>query len=93
MSAHRVQFYENDDVLISALTDQPFPIDSVVMGEIALSGEVRPVSHATLRLKEAAKLGFHGALIPVGSTAPPKGVKSAAFRTLGQLVDHLTGRA
>ena len=79
--------------LISALTDQPFPNDSVAMGEIALSGEVRPASHATLRLKEAAKLGFHAALVPVGGTPAPKSIKVAAFRTLGQLVDHLTGRA
>ncbi|MCA3565781.1 DNA repair protein RadA [Bradyrhizobium sp.] len=78
--------------LISALTEIPFPIDAVAMGEIALSGEVRPVSHAALRLKEAAKLGFHEALIPAGGAAV-KGMKPATFRALGQLVDHLTGRA
>jgi DNA repair protein RadA/Sms len=78
--------------LISALTEIPFPTDAVAMGEIALSGEVRPVSHAALRLKEAAKLGFHEALIPAGGSAV-KGMKAATFRALGQLVDHLTGRA
>jgi DNA repair protein RadA/Sms len=78
--------------LISALTEIPFPTDAVAMGEIALSGEVRPVSHMALRLKEAAKLGFHEALIPAGGAAV-KGMKAATFRALGQLVDHLTGRA
>ena len=78
--------------LISALTDHPFPIDSVAMGEIALSGEVRPASHSALRLKEAVKLGFREALIPAGGAEAPKGVKVAAFRTLNQLVEHLTGR-
>ena len=29
--------------LVSALTDEPVPADSVVFGEIGLSGEVRPV--------------------------------------------------
>ncbi|HEX2150937.1 MAG TPA: AAA family ATPase, partial [Stellaceae bacterium] len=43
--------------LVSALTETPVPHDIVVFGEIALSGRVRPVAHADLRLKEAAKLG------------------------------------
>src|SRR5277367_1577647 len=44
--------------LVSALTDTPVPADTVVFGEIGLSGRVRPVAHAEARLKEAAKLGF-----------------------------------
>ena len=63
------------------------------MGEIALSGEVRAASHAVLRLKEAAKLGFKEALMPTNGHGIPKAIKAAHFRTLGQLVDHLTGRA
>jgi DNA repair protein RadA/Sms len=50
--------------LISALTDEPLPKDSVVFGEVALSGEIRPAGRADLRLKEAAKLGFKNALAP-----------------------------
>ena len=37
----------------------------VVFGEIGLSGEVRAVSQMDGRLKEAAKLGFASALMPV----------------------------
>lgn len=47
--------------LISSLTGAPLPKDSVYFGEISLSGGVRPVVHASLRLREAAKLGFTGA--------------------------------
>jgi len=36
----------------------------VVFGEIGLSGEIRAVSQAQARLKEAAKLGFTGAWSP-----------------------------
>lgn len=50
--------------LVSALTMEPVPADTVVFGEIGLSGEIRPVSQADARLKEAAKLGFTAALIP-----------------------------
>jgi DNA repair protein RadA/Sms len=44
--------------LLSALREIPVPSEAVVFGEIALSGEVRPVGHREARLKEAAKLGF-----------------------------------
>ncbi len=50
--------------LVSAVTDRPVPAETVVFGEIGLSGEVRAVSRAQARLKEAAKLGFTGALTP-----------------------------
>jgi DNA repair protein RadA/Sms len=50
--------------LVSALTLEPMPADTVVFGEIGLSGEVRPVGQAEARLKEAAKLGFGTAITP-----------------------------
>src|SRR5712691_9055134 len=51
--------------LVSALTETPVPADTVVFGEIGLSGRVRPVAHAEARLKEAAKLGFTAAWVPL----------------------------
>ena len=50
--------------LVSALAHEPVPADMVVFGEIGLSGEIRPVSQADARLKEAEKLGFATALMP-----------------------------
>ena len=50
--------------LVSAATDHPVPAETVVFGEIGLSGEIRAVSQAEARLKEAAKLGFTGAWTP-----------------------------
>jgi len=50
--------------LVSAMTGQPVPADTVVFGEIGLSGEVRAVAQRDLRLKEAAKLGFRQAWVP-----------------------------
>ncbi len=38
----------------------------VFFGEVGLSGAVRPVPHANLRLKEATKLGFARAVAPQG---------------------------
>ncbi len=78
--------------LISALSEQPFPIDTVALGEIALSGEVRPAAHASLRLKEAAKLGFSRALVPDRAGEAAKGIKTTGFASVRALVDHLAGR-
>jgi DNA repair protein RadA/Sms len=52
--------------LASSALDAALPQDSVVFGEISLSGDVRPVSRMETRLKEAAKLGFGRALAPLG---------------------------
>lgn len=50
--------------LVSAASGQPVPSDAVVFGEVALSGELRPVGQTDARLKEAAKLGFTRAFLP-----------------------------
>jgi DNA repair protein RadA/Sms len=63
----------------------------VVLGEIALSGEIRPVAHAGLRLKEAAKLGFESGWVPRGIKGGD-GLRLAEFGNLRQLVDEVLGR-
>jgi DNA repair protein RadA/Sms len=78
--------------LISGLSERPVPADAVAFGEIALSGEVRPVAHGPLRMKEAAKLGFERALVPATSTSEKTALSLTGFKTLGTLVEHLLGR-
>ena len=58
--------------LVSAALDQPLSADTVIFGEVGLSGEVRSVSQADLRLKEAAKLGFEAAWAPPRRSTRPK---------------------
>jgi DNA repair protein RadA/Sms len=53
--------------LLSSFTNTPLPEDTVIIGEIGLGGEVRPVKQTEVRLKEAAKLGFKQAIIPATS--------------------------
>ena len=45
--------------IVSALVDHPLPPDLISFGEIGLAGELRQVAHASRRLAEAARLGFH----------------------------------
>jgi DNA repair protein RadA/Sms len=78
--------------LVSALSERPVPADAVAFGEIALSGEIRPVAHGPLRLKEAGKLGFERALVPAAITSDKSGLTLSGFRTLGAFVDHMLGR-
>jgi DNA repair protein RadA/Sms len=50
--------------LISAYSGVALDGNSVYFGEASLSGAIRPVSHAAMRLKEAQKLGFTAAAAP-----------------------------
>jgi DNA repair protein RadA/Sms len=51
----------------SSFRNQPLPQKLVAFGEIGLSGEIRAVSQADLRLKESRQLGFRQALVPKGT--------------------------
>lgn len=73
--------------LISSYLDAPLPVDGVAFGEIALSGDVRPVGRADARLKEAAKLGFKRALAPFGVDGA--GLKVDGVDTVQALVRRL----
>jgi DNA repair protein RadA/Sms len=44
---------------------------TVVIGEVGLGGQIRPVSQLELRLREAAKLGFKKAIIPAAQAETP----------------------
>ncbi len=77
--------------LVSALSEKPIPSGAVVLGEIALSGEIRPVAHAPLRLKESAKLGFEQAWVPK-EVKGGDGISAAHFANLRALVDQILGR-
>jgi DNA repair protein RadA/Sms len=78
--------------LVSALAERPVPHDAVMLGEIALSGEIRPVAHLATRLREAAKLGFGRAWLPraTGDKDAPLDVRS--FTRLSDLVDQMLER-
>ncbi len=52
--------------LLSAREDTALPADTVVFGEISLSGALRPAPQTENRLKEAQKLGFTAAITPAG---------------------------
>ena len=79
--------------LISALADKPLPRDCVWFGEVSLAGEIRPVAHAAIRQKEAAKLGFGKAFGPSGSLQGRSGADQIELSLLPNLVDRIMSGA
>ncbi|MCV6594502.1 MAG: DNA repair protein RadA [Silicimonas sp.] len=78
--------------LLSAREDASLPRQTVVFGEISLSGTLRPVGQTETRLKEAAKLGFEAAIVPDRSkTGPAAGMKVQKMPDLAALVGDVFG--
>jgi DNA repair protein RadA/Sms len=75
----------------SSARDIPLAPGLVVIGELGLAADVRPVGGVPRRLAEAARLGFDHAVVPEGVGAErPKGMRvdeagnlGDAFRSLG----------
>ena len=72
-------------------SDKPLPRDAVWFGEVSLAGEVRPVAHAAIRAREAAKLGFGTATGPVDAEPGIDGLRYSGLRLLPNLVDRILG--
>ncbi len=56
----------------ASFRDRVVDPQTVLIGEVGLGGQVRPVSQTELRIKEAAKLGFKRAIVPKSSVSYEK---------------------
>lgn len=79
--------------ILSSNVDMAVGRGFCMAGEVGLTGEIRPVTHISRRIAEAAKLGMTDIIIPKGNLkgveAPPEGIRihevskvEEAFRTL-----------
>ncbi len=50
--------------IASSYREKHIPADLALIGEVGLSGELRPVSRLAQRVREAAKLGFKRCIVP-----------------------------
>lgn len=71
--------------LASALRDKPVPLDVAAFGELGLTGQVRPVSLASVRDREAARLGMKRIV------AAPRGVTDSPRLVSAQTVTDAIG--
>ncbi len=71
--------------IASSMRDLPVRADTVLIGEVGLSGELRFVGQMNARLREAAKLGFKTAIVPRWSRRSepfPEGIEILSARSL-----------
>ena len=77
--------------ITSSLRNIPVKAETVLIGEVGLSGELRMVAQMPSRLKEAEKLGFKSAIVPrrMRRGEPwPDGIQVIEVRSLRQALDH-----
>jgi len=80
--------------IASSFKDAPTRPFDVVFGEIGLTGEVRAVSRAEQRVKEAQKLGFKRIIMPEKSLkgwSPPSGIEIIGVETVAQALSAALG--
>ena len=52
--------------VVASYRDLILPAGTVLLGELGLGGQLRPVGQLELRLQEAVRLGFRRAVVPKG---------------------------
>lgn len=74
--------------ILSSRAEKEIPADTIILGEVGLSGEIRSVSNLEARLTEATKLGFKKAIIPRtrGKIKMPKGMDTIEVKSVLELV-------
>jgi DNA repair protein RadA/Sms len=78
----------------SSLRECPIDHGTVVLGEMGLGGEVRAISQAELRVREAAKMGFRRCILPYRNLAkldPIDGIELIGVHEVGEALDVVLG--
>jgi DNA repair protein RadA/Sms len=75
----------------SSHLDKTVDPQTLLLGEVGLAGEVRGITQAEMRVKEAAKLGFNRCLIPGGNLkqVKVKGMELIDVRTVEEALEKL----
>ena len=80
--------------VISSFKDIVIDDKTLVFGEVGLSGEIRAVSQAPLRVREAVKLGFEKVILPkacLKAAGEIKGVQLIGVSNVRELISILNG--
>ena len=76
----------------SSLRNRTIRAGTAVFGEVGLAGEVRGVSQASLRVREAAQLGFTRCVVPEGNCSAadvPEGIELVGVKTVSDALEQL----
>ena len=76
--------------ILSSFAQKEIPADTIILGEVGLSGEVRHVAALESRIKEAEKLGFKRAITPsLKNINKPKKLTVVEVRSVKDLMREL----
>lgn len=75
--------------LASSFLDRPIDKQTLLIGEIGLTGEIRAVGQIQSRLKEAAKMGFTKCLIPSSTIKQLPKIKGMTIESVSFLKDAM----
>jgi DNA repair protein RadA/Sms len=78
--------------ILSSLRNRPLTHHTVLLGELSLSGDIRPISQMHVRLREAALMGFCRCILPAGNLPlvdPIEGLELLPVRTVADLSEIL----
>lgn len=76
--------------ILSSRLEKEIPADTVVLGEVGLSGEVRRVPQLEARLQEMAKLGFKTAIVPASQKVKvPAGLTTRPVKNVSEIINLL----
>src|SRR5262245_61884358 len=76
----------------SSLRNRPIKPGTAVFGEVGLAGEIRGTSQASLRVREAAQMGFTRIVVPQANVTPddaPAGCELVSVKNVGEALDQL----
>ncbi len=71
--------------LLNAKKNQPIKEDLVVLGEVALSGEIRSVPWLENRVNEAIKLGYTNFILPKNKIPKQDGITITQCGHIGEV--------
>lgn len=75
---------------LSSRLEREIPADTIVIGEVGLSGEVRRVPQLEARLAEIKKLGFKTVIVPaVQKIKAPTGLTVKPVKNVGEIINIL----
>jgi DNA repair protein RadA/Sms len=75
--------------VLTSLRGRPVPPNTVVLGELGLSGELRAVRRLRERLVEAAKHGYRRAVVPAAPLAAVEGIETVPAATIDRAMAEL----
>jgi DNA repair protein RadA/Sms len=76
----------------SSFLDRPIQKETIIFGEVGLTGEVRAVSHVETRVAEAIKMGFTRCLVPHSNLkrmTEIKGIELIGIKTVSEAMEEL----